>query len=151
MGNNTDKDKMSSLGELSAHGETGTLGLVTGGRGADNISGLMDSTGRDLKGNFNKPGPLLGHMGNHDNPQLIFKKVKSRRLFFDMVRDFVFEKGNINLMEIDAHFQYTTGASSTSIRQALAVLENLGFIQSEEIKDKYGSWEISYSPVKKEE
>ena len=64
---------------------------------------------------------------------LSFKRVRGRREFMDLVLEFVREKKEISLITLEGYFQYTTGASSTSIKQALAVLESLNLILIEEI------------------
>ena len=63
---------------------------------------------------------------------LDFKKLHGRREFFDAVKDYIKDNPNIELTELDAYFQYTTGASESLIKQALAVLENIGLIESKE-------------------
>ena len=56
------------------------------------------------------------------------KKVRGRREFFDLVRDYIKEKGLILEINLMGYIQYTTGASATSIKQALAVLESIEII-----------------------
>ena len=79
----------------------------------------------DSIGNSNRIGKS-DRIGNLD---LSFKKVRGRREFFDLVRDYIKSKGEVTEIVLEGYLQYTTGASQTSIRQALAVLESIDLIE----------------------
>jgi hypothetical protein len=77
----------------------------------------------------------FGESDNIGSLDLSFKKVRGRREFFDEVLNYIKEQKEVSLIKLEAFFQYTTGASSQSIHQALAVLENVGLIKSNEINE----------------
>lgn len=105
-----------------------------------NMGNINQATkGLKSKGSYNRTRP--------NNLSLQFKKVRSRREFFDMIKDYIYSKGSVGLMEIDSYIQYTTGASGATVRQSLAILENLNLVKSEESKNRFDDWEIMYSPA----
>jgi len=63
---------------------------------------------------------------------LIFKKVRGRREFFDLVREYIFNNNGVNEVKLNGYLQYTTGATESSIKQALAVLESIDLIKCKE-------------------
>jgi predicted transcriptional regulator len=65
---------------------------------------------------------------------LSLKRIRGRREFFDEVLKYIKLNQPVELTKLDAYFQYTTGSSETMIKQALAVLENVGLIESSEIQ-----------------
>jgi len=88
-----------------------------------------------MKGNKNRIGKS-DRIGNSDrigkSHEFEFSKVRGRREFFDKVKSYIDSQKEISELKLDAYFQYTTGASSTLIKQALAVLESLDLIDCEE-------------------
>lgn len=97
------------------------------------------------KNEFRRAGNSDG-IGNTDNlgktdrigksdriGSLKIREIKGRRAFFDDIKDYIKNHPKIALSKLEAYYQYTTGASSSLIHQALAVLENLELIRSEDI------------------
>lgn len=78
---------------------------------------------------------------------LNFKRVRGRREFFDLVLEYIKQNPNADFTKLSAYFQYTTGATHSSINQALEVLENVGLIKSEEINLGASNYEVVYSKV----
>ena len=90
-----------------------------------------------MKGNKNKIGNTdrIGNTGRIGKIGLQFKKVKGRREFFDAVKEYIQTQKEVDELKLNAYFQYTTGASSMLIKQALAVLESLDLIECIENPD----------------
>ena len=98
-----------------------------------------------MKGNHGK-----GNSDSIGKLDLSLKKIRGRREFMDNVLEYIKNNPNVELTKLDAYFQYTTGASETMIKQALAVLENVGLIESEEAPKGEKMFEIMFK-VKGEE
>lgn len=77
-----------------------------------------------------------------------FKKIRGRREFFDEVLKYVNEKEEVDRSKLLAYFQYTTGATQTTIYQALEILTNLDLIKCSERGLGGGSYEITYQSVR---
>jgi hypothetical protein len=100
----------------------------------------------DRIGNSDRIGKSdrIGNSDSIGNLDLSFKRVRGRREFFDEVLNYIKKEKQVALIKLEAYFQYTTGASSTSIHQALAVLENIGLIESEEVNGGTQESDIVY-------
>jgi len=85
----------------------------------------------DSLGNTDRVGKT-DRVGSLD---LGFKKIRGRREFFDLIKKYIGENSGVNELKLNAYFQYTTGATDTSIKQALAVLESLDLIKCIENSD----------------
>jgi len=71
----------------------------------------------------------IGKSDRIGNLDLQLKKVRGRREFFDLVAEYIKNKNIVSEIELNGYFQYITGATDSSIKQALAVLESVGLIE----------------------
>jgi DNA-binding transcriptional ArsR family regulator len=107
--------------------------------------GKTDSIGKtDRIGNTDRIGKT-DRIGNVTK-EFEFKRVRGRRGFFDLIKDYIYEKGKVSRDKLLAYFQYTTGASPTSIHQALKVLEDLELIEVIDEGGVAGYYEIYLIP-----
>lgn len=86
----------------------------------------------------------IGKSDRVGNLNLNLKRIRGRREFFDEVLKYIKQNPNVELTKLDAYFQYTTGSSETMIKQALAVLENVGLIESTEINKGDKMFELTF-------
>jgi hypothetical protein len=118
---------------------------------ADDINKLGSVSNMGNAGDIGGMG-ALGGFGSKGEKQVLgtldlaFKRIRGRREFFDEVLNYIKKEKEVALIKLEAYFQYTTGASSTSIHPALAVLENVGLIDAEDVDEGTKFEDIIYRP-----
>jgi hypothetical protein len=100
--------------------------------------GKSDSIGKSHRiGKSDRIGKCdsIGKSHRIGNLDLSFKRISGRRQFMDAILDYIRDKKEVDLVKLEGYFQYTTGASSSMIKQAIAVLESINLIETEELFD----------------
>ena len=139
IGNSDSIGKTDSIGNSNRIGNSDSIGKSNRIGNSDSI-GKTDSIGKSNR---------IGKTDSIGNLDLSFKKVRGRREFFDLVGDFIKKTGLVSEIKLKGILQYTTGASETSINQALAVLESIDLIEC--IEEEKPPFERSYKIKKLKE